>query len=83
MNRPANIGGMSKLELLQHDPVPDRDGCAVRRSGDGPDRPPVDVRDLPTADLVLCQLRGRSLPVAAATFAELLLKNMLNVKAGL
>jgi DNA-binding transcriptional LysR family regulator len=37
---------------------------------------PVDVRDLPTADLVLCQLRGRSLPVAAATFAELMLKSM-------
>jgi hypothetical protein len=44
---------------------------------------PVDVRDLPTADLMLCRLRGRSLPVAAATFAELLLKNMQNVKAGL
>ena len=43
---------------------------------------PVDVRDLPTADLVLCQLRGRSLPVAAATFAELLLKNMQSVKQG-
>ena len=37
---------------------------------------PVDIRDLPTADLVLCQLRGRSLPVAAATFAELMLKSM-------
>ena len=33
---------------------------------------PVDMRDLPTADLVLCQLRGRSLSVAAATFAEIL-----------
>jgi DNA-binding transcriptional LysR family regulator len=43
---------------------------------------PVDVRDLPTADLVMCQLRGRSLPVAAATFAELMLKNMQSVKAG-
>jgi hypothetical protein len=43
---------------------------------------PVDVRDLPTADLVMCQLRGRSLPVAAATFAELMLKNMQNFKAG-
>jgi DNA-binding transcriptional LysR family regulator len=43
---------------------------------------PVDVRDLPTADLVLCQLRGRSLPVAAATFAELLLKSMQSVKMG-
>ena len=43
---------------------------------------PVDVRDLPTADLVMCQLRGRSLPVAAATFAELMLKNMQSFKAG-
>jgi DNA-binding transcriptional LysR family regulator len=43
---------------------------------------PVDVRDLPTADLVLCQLRGRSLPVAAATFAELMLKSMQSAKAG-
>lgn len=43
---------------------------------------PVDVRDLPTADLVLCQLRGRSLPVAAATFAELLLRHMQGVKPG-
>ena len=41
---------------------------------------PVDVRDLPTADLVLCQLRGRSLPVAAATFAELMLKSMQSAK---
>jgi DNA-binding transcriptional LysR family regulator len=44
---------------------------------------PVDVRDLPAADLVLCQLRGRSLPVAAATFAELLLKNMQSEKPAL
>lgn len=43
---------------------------------------PVDVRDIPTADLVLCQLRGRVLPVAAATFAELLLKNVQSVKPG-
>ena len=43
---------------------------------------PVDVRDLPTADLVLCQLRGRSLPVAAATFAELMLKSMQKIPAG-
>ena len=41
---------------------------------------PVDVRDLPTADLVMCQLRGRSLPVAAATFAELMLKSMQSAK---
>jgi DNA-binding transcriptional LysR family regulator len=43
---------------------------------------PVDVRDLPTADLVMCQLRGRSLPVAAATFAELMLKSMQKTPTG-
>lgn len=32
----------------------------------------LDDRDVPTADLALCQLRGRSLPVTAAAFAELL-----------
>jgi hypothetical protein len=37
--------------------------------------------NLPTADLVLCQLRGRSLPVAAATFAEPMLKSMQSAKA--
>jgi DNA-binding transcriptional LysR family regulator len=43
---------------------------------------PVDTRDVPTADLVLCQLRGRSLPVAAATFAELLAKSLNEMKVG-
>jgi DNA-binding transcriptional LysR family regulator len=33
---------------------------------------PIDERDIPRADLVLGQLRGRNLPVAAALFAELL-----------
>jgi DNA-binding transcriptional LysR family regulator len=37
---------------------------------------PIDARDVPTADLVLCQLRGRGLSVAAATFAETLAKAM-------
>ncbi len=32
----------------------------------------IDERDVPRADLVLGQLRGRNLPVAAALFAELL-----------
>jgi len=35
---------------------------------------PIDTRDVPTADLVLCQLRGRALSVAATTFAESLSK---------
>ena len=41
---------------------------------------PVDTRDVPTADLVLCQLRGRGLSVAAATFAEMLAKSMQAMK---
>jgi DNA-binding transcriptional LysR family regulator len=43
---------------------------------------PVDTRDIPTADLVLCQLRGRNLPVAAATFAEMLVKSLNEIKVG-
>jgi DNA-binding transcriptional LysR family regulator len=42
---------------------------------------PVDTRDIPTADLVLCQLRGRNLPVAAATFAEMLAKSLNEIKS--
>jgi len=34
----------------------------------------VDERDIPRSNLVLCQLRGRNLPVAAASFAENLMK---------
>jgi DNA-binding transcriptional LysR family regulator len=43
---------------------------------------PIDTRDVPTADLVLCQLRGRTLPVAAATFAEILSKSLSELKQG-
>ena len=43
---------------------------------------PIDTRDVPTADLVLCQLRGRTLPVAAATFAEVLSKSLNDLKVG-
>jgi hypothetical protein len=35
---------------------------------------------VPAADLVLCQLRGRGLSVAAATFAEILVKSLQNIK---
>jgi DNA-binding transcriptional LysR family regulator len=42
----------------------------------------VDDRDLPRADLVLGQLRGRSLPVAAAVFAERLIKNLETLQRG-
>lgn len=31
---------------------------------------PIDERDIPRSDLVMCQLRGRILPLAAASFAE-------------
>jgi DNA-binding transcriptional LysR family regulator len=40
---------------------------------------PIDTRDVPPADLVLCQLRGRGLSVAAATFAEKLAKSLQNL----
>lgn len=36
----------------------------------------LDDRDVPQADLALCQLRGRSLPVASAAFAELLTRTL-------
>jgi DNA-binding transcriptional LysR family regulator len=57
-------------------------GAPSRVRGMGLVSRPVDTRDVPTADLVLCQLRGRSLPVAAATFAELLAKSLNEMKAG-
>jgi len=44
---------------------------------------PIDTRGLPAADLALCQLRGCSLPVAAATFAETLTKGMDNFRPGI
>lgn len=38
---------------------------------------PIDERDVPASDLILCQLRGRILPVAAATFADRLVAAMI------
>ncbi|MFN3833784.1 MAG: LysR family transcriptional regulator [Allorhizobium sp.] len=35
---------------------------------------PIDERDIPHSDLVMCQLRGRILPLAAASFAERIVK---------
>ncbi len=43
---------------------------------------PVDTRDVPMADLVLCQLRGRNLSVAALTFADTLAKTLNGLKPG-
>ncbi|MFS2151680.1 LysR substrate-binding domain-containing protein [Rhizobium sp. Rhizsp42] len=37
---------------------------------------PIDERDIPRSDLVLCQLRGRVLPIAASSFADRLVKAM-------
>ncbi|WP_343314973.1 LysR family transcriptional regulator [Brucella sp. BE17] len=37
---------------------------------------PIDERDIPSSDLSLCQLRDRILPVAAASFATQLMKNL-------
>jgi DNA-binding transcriptional LysR family regulator len=42
---------------------------------------PIDTRDVPAADLVLCQLRGRNLPVAAATFAEMLAQSLGDMRS--
>src|ERR1700759_4196907 len=42
---------------------------------------PVDVRDIPTSELVLCQLRGRVLPIAAAAFSEALAGSLQGVRS--
>lgn len=42
---------------------------------------PIDTRDVPTAELVLCQLRGRVLPIAAAAFSETLSKSLHDIRA--
>ena len=42
---------------------------------------PVDTRDVPAGELVLCQLRGRVLPIAAAAFAETLSNSLHDMKA--
>jgi DNA-binding transcriptional LysR family regulator len=41
---------------------------------------PIDTRDVPAAELALCQLRGRGLPIAAAAFAETLSKSLHDLK---
>jgi DNA-binding transcriptional LysR family regulator len=41
------------------------------KAADGFMSRPIDERDAPPADLILGQLRGRNLPVAAASFAEM------------
>jgi len=41
---------------------------------------PIDTRDVPAADLVLCQLRGRSLSIAATAFSEALAKSLHDLK---
>jgi len=42
---------------------------------------PVDTRDVPAGELVLCQLRGRVLPIAAAAFSETLSTSLHDMKA--
>ena len=41
---------------------------------------PIDTRDVPAAELVLCQLRGRGLSIAAAAFSEILAKSIHDLK---
>jgi DNA-binding transcriptional LysR family regulator len=55
-------------------------GAPVRDLGMGLVGCPVDTRDVPAADLVLCQLRGRGLSIAAAAFSETLAKSLHDLK---
>jgi DNA-binding transcriptional LysR family regulator len=41
---------------------------------------PIDTRDVPAAELVLCQLRGRGLSIAAAAFSEALARSLHDLK---
>ena len=50
--------------------------------GSGLVRRSIDGRDLPRADLVLGQLRGRNLPVPSAVFAEQLTRTLEEMKQG-
>jgi DNA-binding transcriptional LysR family regulator len=51
-------------------------GSPSPEMGDGLTARPLDKRDVPASELVLCQLRGRNLSVAALTFAETLTKSL-------
>jgi DNA-binding transcriptional LysR family regulator len=64
--------GMISFQIEIGAPSPDLAPGLVSR--------PIDPRDVPPGDIVLCQLRGRELPVAAASFAELLIRTMSNAK---
>jgi hypothetical protein len=44
-------------------------GLPPDAQGDGAVSRPIDIRDVPEGRLYLCQLRGRTLPVASAKFA--------------
>jgi hypothetical protein len=44
-------------------------GLPAEDQGEGAIFRPIDTRDVPEGRLYLCQLRGRTLPVAAAKFA--------------
>lgn len=57
-------------------------GAPRQEFGGGVVGVPVDERDIPTSDLVLCQLRGRILPIAAASFADRLAGAMVGSVAG-
>jgi hypothetical protein len=51
-------------------------GAPSTELGAGLTSRPLDKRDVPALDLVLCQLRGRNLSVTALTFAEMLAKSL-------
>jgi DNA-binding transcriptional LysR family regulator len=56
-------------------------GAPLAESSEGLTARPLDKRDVPASGLVLCQLRGRNLSVAALTFAEALAKSLDAVTA--
>ncbi len=57
-------------------------GAPANRAGAGIVVRPVDRRDTPEADLVMGQLRGRSLPLACAIFAEHIAGEMKTIRDG-
>lgn len=66
--------GMISFQIEIGAPAADADRGLISRL--------LDDRDVPQADLALCQLRGRSLPVAAAAFAELLTARLKAARRG-
>lgn len=65
-------GNVLSFQIEIGAPVSDLDPGLVGR--------PIDDRDVPRADLALCQLRDRGLSVAAAAFAEVLIRSLQELR---